>query len=83
MESTSSPARLGTHGDAPDPQFRLTDSESCSSRAVDSSGEKSRAEKLWIAKGDDTISFAPIRSAPHKIHCYHAASYAWQAEKPL
>ncbi|MDP9169239.1 MAG: hypothetical protein M3N54_01365 [Acidobacteriota bacterium] len=58
----------GPGGDAPDPAlFGLTDSESCNQAVLLTvQVNKSRVEKLWVAKGDDTISFAPYPVCPHK-----------------
>ncbi|MEP6714692.1 MAG: hypothetical protein ABJC09_03905 [Terriglobia bacterium] len=61
-------ADWGPGPDQPDPALLgLTDSESCSQAVLLTvQVNKARTEKLWVAKGDDTISFAPYPICPHK-----------------
>jgi hypothetical protein len=58
----------GPRGDAPDTSmFGLTDSESCNDGVLLTlQVNKARAEKLWVVRGDDSISFAPYPICPHK-----------------
>jgi hypothetical protein len=58
----------GSKGDAPDAKLvALTDSESCNNGVLLTVAvNKERTEKLWVQKGNDSISFAPYPICPHK-----------------
>jgi hypothetical protein len=54
--------------DAPDPAILgLTDSESCNNGVLLTvEVNRERAEKLWVDRASDSISFAPYPICPHK-----------------